>query len=325
MKKSWFWTGLWLLVLVGVVIGNAEVEEEDMEAIHNPAELVLQWAKQHGGSFHNAHVEHDEVMGYKVIADRDLKVGSQLLKIPKQIFFGYEGMSKSKIGQILVKEVPNNWTALSLFFIYEKHMNPQSFWKPYIDFLPENLNSPHFWTKQQRKMMDGTWTGDLINSDLAEFRKIHEEIVKPLSEKYPNEFPAKHFTFRNLGLAWTVLWSRYFGQTGNLPAGLIPVACFLNSKETSDVTVEAKGDLFVMKAAHPIKKGDEIFYSYSNDKSNGLYLRQYGYIVPNNEKNFVALPIELDPNDPALDYKQEAVEHFDVSSFAYPHNYQNFK
>lgn len=64
----------------------------------------------------------------------------------------------SSIGGIFhdYQDLINGGSILAVFLLYER-FNPSSFWKPYLDVLPKELEIPMFWKEEERELLKGTW------------------------------------------------------------------------------------------------------------------------------------------------------------------------
>jgi hypothetical protein len=71
------------------------------------------------------------------IGDRD-----ELFSIPEGLIMSIDAAKSSPIGKHL-DDLPA-WICLALFLLHEK-ANPESRWRPYLDILPEELDTPFFW------------------------------------------------------------------------------------------------------------------------------------------------------------------------------------
>ncbi|KAI9503039.1 hypothetical protein BX070DRAFT_192202, partial [Coemansia spiralis] len=63
---------------------------------------------------------------------------------------------------------------LAAFLVHERFVNKRSFWKPYIDILPEASHTPMEFTAEERKLLRGTPLEHAVDDRLRKYREEHE-------------------------------------------------------------------------------------------------------------------------------------------------------
>lgn len=95
-----------------------------------------------------------------VIAVEEMSAGHVLFRIPRSAMLSAD---KSKLWPTISKdETIYGWNALVVTLMYED-ADPRSPWRPYLDMMPQSLNTPPFWTTQERQMLNGTRAVDRAN------------------------------------------------------------------------------------------------------------------------------------------------------------------
>lgn len=107
---------------------------------HMPA--FLQWVTENGGIIDNIEVAEFPNVGLGLRAKKGLKKDDAMITIPRKLFMSLD--NPVLLAEPYLTEIPFPPTInvkLAFWLIVEK-MNPTSFYRPYIDILPEKL--PHF-------------------------------------------------------------------------------------------------------------------------------------------------------------------------------------
>ncbi|GBP49169.1 Histone-lysine N-methyltransferase setd3 [Eumeta japonica] len=84
-------------------------------------------------------------------AERDFESGSLLLTVPKKLMMTEKDAKESELGPFisqdpLLQNMPN--ITLALFILLQKS-DPGSFWKPYIEILPEKYTTVLYFTAEE--------------------------------------------------------------------------------------------------------------------------------------------------------------------------------
>lgn len=80
--------------------------------------------------------------GLGLIATGPINERDELLAVPESLVMSVRAAQASPVGRYLA-DLPA-WVGLALFLLHEK-AKPESQWRPYLDLLPEELDSPFFW------------------------------------------------------------------------------------------------------------------------------------------------------------------------------------
>ncbi|KAF9807825.1 hypothetical protein SFRURICE_000606, partial [Spodoptera frugiperda] len=96
-------------------------------------------------------IEIAEFEGYEfgLKATKEFKEGSLLLTVPSKLMMTEKNAKESELGSFsdpLLQNMPN--ITLALFLLLEKN-DPKSFWKPYIDILPDKYPTILYFTLEE--------------------------------------------------------------------------------------------------------------------------------------------------------------------------------
>jgi protein-histidine N-methyltransferase len=260
-------------------------------------DALLRWLENGGARFPKLHVVRQENGERSVLALADIAKGEAVLQVPRSHLLTLEVARSSDIGRLLQSHVnpDNEELYLASFLLQEKH-RPDSFWKSYLDTLPEAFpHVPLFFSDSERALLKGSFLLTLLEFQGYTLRQDHAL----LCQKVPGyeRFSAEEFIWARLSVS-----SRNFGlKVGGLQGrALVPLADMLNHRRPPDVLwdTSADGQFFVMTAQNTVATGLEIHDSYGA-KSNDLLLLHFGFVADNNEQDEVFLSLGL-PEGTAL-------------------------
>ncbi|CAG4952941.1 unnamed protein product [Colias eurytheme] len=126
-------------------ITNLEISPKKPQIVSRQAniEKYVNWLKENGAEFEG--VEIAEFAGYDLglKALKEFPEDSLILTIPQKVMMTEKDAHKSELSEFikrdpLMQNMPN--VTLALFLLLEKS-KPDSFWKPYIDTLPEKYST----------------------------------------------------------------------------------------------------------------------------------------------------------------------------------------
>jgi histone-lysine N-methyltransferase SETD3 len=258
---------------------------------------LLRWLEQGGARFPKLRVVRQENGERSVLTVADVASGEAVLQIPRSHLLTQQLARSSDIGRLIQSHVnpDNEELYLASFLLQEKH-RPDSFWKPYVDSLPEAFpHLPLFFSEEERALLEGSFVQTLL---AFQVQSLGQEYAL-LCQKVPGyeRFSLDDFVWARLSVS-----SRTFGlQVGGLQGRcLVPLADMLNHRRPPDVLWDTSedGQFFVMTAQNAVATGMEIHDSYGA-KSNDLLLLHFGFVAENNEQDEVFLSLGL-PEGTAL-------------------------
>lgn len=138
-------------------IQQVEAPRKRISSAHNRdnrlanIEKFYKWAKENG--LRNEGVEIKEFPGYDLglMATRDIKKDDLIFSIPRQLILSEENMDNEFICNSF--SFSNMRLALTLM---TEALKPDSFWKPYIDLLPDRYNTVLYYTVEEMAELKGS-------------------------------------------------------------------------------------------------------------------------------------------------------------------------
>lgn len=203
---------------------------------------------------------------------------------------------------------------LILFVIYEKYVNPSSFWKPYLEHLPETIDSALFFTDVDLEYVAGTTLGMEIGIIQSHLLESYQKIMMAVAEQ--PVFDPTVFTWERFKWARAIFDSRGFNLTlqGKARNCLLPFIDSINSTHYThlqtrgyiDETKKGKfSDLgtYILPTLIPCAQvGNQVFLNYGGFSTRELVLF-YGFAYENEHNPYDLFTLTLDlPED---DYAAE--------------------
>lgn len=300
-------------------------------------DAFYKWADECGAQYNGVKIA--EFPGYDMglEAVKDFKKDEIFMTIPKKMIMSEETLSISL--SPLVTEIPmfDSMTHVKLAFalLLEK-VNPNSFWKPYIDLLPEKYSTVMYFTVNEMQELKGS---NALSQALNQCKSIARQyafvrkcLQNVRSDKYEKDTPGsatfdilkEKLTFELYCWAVSTVMTRQnaiprskpeSGRTSNtshLMPALIPFWDFTNHKDgdiTSSYNLEL--DQLESSALTDYAKAEQIFIFYG-DRSNADLLVHNGFVYPPNSKDRISIRLGLSSSDELLQQRTELLEQLNI-------------
>lgn len=263
--------------------------------------------------------------GLGLVAERDMLKNEVVVEIPKKLWINTDTVAASGMGPVTLGLKP--WVSIALFLLREKAMGAASSWRPYLDILPPETDSPIFWSEEELSQIRGT---QLLSTTFgvkeyvqSEFTKVEDEVILPNKHLFSETITAADFLW-----AFGILRSRVFSRLRGDKLVLIPFADLINhnsSITSEDVCWEIKGKgvfsrelIFSLRTPSYVKAGEQVYIQYDLDKSNAELALDYGFIETNNKgREVYTLTLEIPESDPFFGDKLDIAELNGLGEIAY--------
>lgn len=265
-------------------------------------EVLLKWLKDGGSQYPNLLLKYYTVDYRGVHARRRLENDEIILEVPLPLIMTSEVARASEIGLKIEQsgcQLRSSHSWLASFLLQEKY-RPDSFWRPYIDTLPQHYrNMPLFFEADELAELKGSFSLQMIEERKVSLKMEYDNIVKHVPE-----FGEYHY----LDFFWARLAviTRIFGfKVDNRKTdGLVAMADMLNHKRPNETswTFDQSRNAFTITTTKRILKGAQIFDSYGR-KCNSRYFVNYGFSLDTNEDNQVAMYMSIPKGDPNYQMK----------------------
>eukprot|EP01031_Cornospumella_fuschlensis_P026807 gene26807-32388_t len=272
--------------------------------------IFEQWLLQNGTRFDKLELRDygNEVRGCHTKSD--IYDDETVIEVPLKCLITVEMGKETDVGRAIIRanldlDAPKH-IFLMVFMLIDRK-DPNSFFKPYYDILPETLsNMPIFWSAEELQYLKGSYLLNQIEERNAVIEADYEAICSVVP----------HFrsfsTLQEFKWARMCVCSRNFGLSinGLQTAALVPYADMLNHYRPRETKWQFDDELqsFTVIALQNISAGAQVYDSYGK-KCNHRFLLNYGFSVENNIEadgscpNEVPLMLELHPSDPLYDVK----------------------
>ncbi|XP_028552682.1 fructose-bisphosphate aldolase-lysine N-methyltransferase, chloroplastic isoform X2 [Dendrobium catenatum] len=282
--------------------------------------------------------------GLGLVAERDMLRNEVVVEVPKKLWINTNTVAASEIGPVTLGLKP--WVAIALFLLREKAMGAASLWRPYLDILPPETDSPIFWSEEElSQMRDGVKTSTMVwlfkwNKDTSgtqllnttfgvkeyvqnEFTKVEDEVILPNKHLFQKTINSSDFLW-----AFGILRSRAFSGLRGDKLVLIPLADLINhnsSITSEDTCWEIKGKglfsrelIFSLRTPASVNTGEQIYIQYDLQKSNAELALDYGFIESNNKsRELYTMTLEISESDPFYGDKLDIAESNGLGETAY--------
>jgi len=138
----------------------------------------------------------NESSGRGLLARRDINDGDNLLKVPIKLCLTKASARKALGKDVLPGEI-NEYLAIACQLIHERYvLGDKSFWKPYIDVLPETeeVNPTFTWSDNDLSFLNGSPVIAATKSLQMKLQREYDVLLggnDGLCNKYPDRFPTE--------------------------------------------------------------------------------------------------------------------------------------
>jgi hypothetical protein len=294
---------------------------------------ILHWARETGARIENFQVAKerfdDRETSREIVATKDVHEGDELCFIPTALLLSETHAKESIIGQSLIGKIEHldvfseryphavELICMAIFMVYEKVLNPESHWKPYLDSLPLKYNLPICWDEKDWKLLEGTNLFSATQKRKKWLRDVHE-VVGPL---LMTVFDRK-LEYEELLWGYCSILSRAFPKARN-DAGedqaaesdwitlseicMYPALDMLNHDRNAKIDWVPTKDGVSYIARQFFQKGKPLFLSYG-PKGNENLLSNYGFVLQDNPEDYYKIFLNVRKEDPLYEKRIQIIE-----------------
>lgn len=252
----------------------------------------------------------NESSGRGLLARRSVNDGDELLIIPMKLVVT-KISARETMGKDALPSTINDFLAIACQLIHEKYVKgDQSFYKPYIDVLPETdeVNPTFTWSDEDLSFLKGSPVIAATQSMQMKLKREYDDLLGKegaLCDRFPDRFPREHFTYDAWEWAFTMLFSRAI-RLRNVKDGetlaMVPYAdlinhsafsrAYIDARETGDWLFKNGEEEVILYADRGYRKMEQIYISYG-PKSNADLLLLYGFALERNPYNSVDVTVSI--------------------------------
>ena len=183
-----------------------------------PAEMLMErlvaWLRANGARFDKVAPVWSGKTGFTLRATAEVQVGECLIEVPLAVLLGPKAVEASWMRSLLAAlPVPEQVQVLLLL----EDANATSFFRPYLDMLPQTFDTPLFWTREQAMELQGTQLLERSIMLRHEMPRSFHNLKTSVIDKHPGLFPADKFTYDRYLWSYSIVRSRAFGNFTLMP------------------------------------------------------------------------------------------------------------
>jgi len=275
------------------------VKGEDVPSEKAQLKLFESWLRSNGATFKGDVTRFGEYgRGVRVL--EDVQPGDIILDIPQELWITEASANRTAYGLVLkqlrdAKHIDET-QAVALHLLTEKY-NSSSFWKPWLDVLPLEFETPLYYPAEDLQEMVGTSALDIRDKQVKVIEAL-QKVVETVAEQNPEVFPKELFTQATLAWALSTVWARSAVGPEFSSVALIPLLDMVNHRDDGLLTnFTAKPDSVVLRASTNVNLGEQIFVNYGTRTSSQL-LATYGFLPVDRKDDFLLLSYSREPQTP---------------------------
>ncbi|CAG9788151.1 unnamed protein product [Diatraea saccharalis] len=291
-------------------------------------EKYLKWLRENGAQFDGVKIAEFEGYELGLKTTKDFKEGSLILTVPANVMMSERNAQESELSEFikvdpLLQNMPN--ITLALFLLLEKN-NQESFWKPYIDILPEKYTTVLYFTPEELTALKPS---PVFESALKLYRSIARQYAYFSNKIHSLDIPVlkklqEIFTFDNY--RWAV--STVMTRQNNIQLGNSDVTAFIplwdmcnheHGKITTDFNKKlGRGECYALR---DFREGEQIFIFYGARSNADLFLHN-GFVYCNNKYDSLSLTLGISSGDPLRDTKLSVLNKLGLAGVTHYSLYQ---
>eukprot|EP01116_Phalansterium_solitarium_P021760 TRINITY_DN6906_c0_g1_i2.p1 TRINITY_DN6906_c0_g1~~TRINITY_DN6906_c0_g1_i2.p1 ORF type:complete len:216 (+),score=37.38 TRINITY_DN6906_c0_g1_i2:45-692(+) len=197
-------------LLLVCLVALAASEEKPKDATSEKAQLKAfeKWLRDNGAVFSGDVAKFAEGRGLRVL--EDLNSGDTILQIPQVLWLSAESANRTSYGSVIQQlrdgKHIDDTQAVALHLLTEKY-NTSSFWKPWLDILPLEFETPLYYPVDDLQEMVGTSALDIRDKQVKIIESL-QKVVEAVGEQNPEVFPKELFTQATIAWALSTVWAR---------------------------------------------------------------------------------------------------------------------
>merc|ERR1712159_185380 len=238
-----------------------------------------------------------------------IDAGEIMLSVPFKFLMSPKVAGESKIGEAFKQIALPSSIVMALFLIHEKN-NADSFWKPWLDILPETVPSTLSFDEKEMAELEGSMMQSVTARRQAAIAQEHELVLRTLQVNYTALFPNETYTLEAYRWATTIVSSRSIIVTsGNVTVPLlVPYVDLAQHDHTVNTTYEFDEDNnFKVVTNQQFNASQPVKISIGG-RSNGQLILSHGLTLDNNDYDQVQLNVQVSEDDPFASVKRKILE-----------------
>ncbi|XP_050344540.1 actin-histidine N-methyltransferase [Nymphalis io] len=292
-------------------------------------EKYVSWLQDNGAQFDGIDITDFDGYELGLKATKEFTEGSLILTVPCKVIMSEKDARDSDLASFinvdpLLQNMPN--ITLALFLLLEKS-NPDSFWKPYIDFLPEKYSTILYFTSDELAELRPS---PVFESSLKLYNSIARQYAYFYNKIHTLDVPVLNnlkeiFSYENYRWAVSTVMTRLNNiQIEDRPTtAFIPLWDMCNhehGKITTDYNKELnRGECYALR---DFQRSEQIFIFYGARPNADLFLHN-GFVYPQNQHDSLSLALGVSSSDPLREAKLGLLTKLGLTGVTHYNLYKN--
>ena len=261
------------------------IPSEPTEVCDDKYATFVKWLQDNNAIFPKLELRDygNEVRGCHSVTN--IEEEEVIIQIPLKCLITVEMGRDTPIGRKIINsniELDAPKHLFLMLFLLIDCKNPDSFFKPYYDILPQSLsNMPIFWTEDELGFLEGSYMIQQIKERSAAIENDYFSILSVVPEI------ALYCNLEKFKWARMCVCSRNFGLivNGLRTAALVPYADMLNHYRPRETKWQFDDSIqgFTITSLQQIHTGAQVYDSYGQ-KCNHRFLLNYGFSIDDNSE-----------------------------------------
>jgi histone-lysine N-methyltransferase SETD3 len=250
---------------------------------------LMAWARAAGAYVDPIEIRVDERGSRGLFAARAVRAGEILIRVPRTLVVTHDVMAETPAGGSVasIAGMLHSRYEIHAVWLASERADPRSAWRPFLDAMPASFPSlPASRTTDELVALEGTRA-------LALVRQRAEELHRDLTIVSDLVDEARELSREALVWGHQAASTRGFRTDDDARPALVPIADMANHGEAcASFSFAANGD-FEVHARRDLDAGREIYTDYGRN-SNARWLAGYGFALPDNPEDEIALSFSPD-------------------------------
>uniref|UniRef100_A0A493TYW5 protein-histidine N-methyltransferase n=2 Tax=Anas TaxID=8835 RepID=A0A493TYW5_ANAPP len=276
---------------------------------------LIKWATENGASTEGFEIANFEEEGFGLKATREIKAEELFLWVPRRLLMTVESAKNSVLGSLYsqdrILQAMGNITLA--FHLLCERANPNSFWLPYIQTLPNEYDTPLYFEEDEVQYLQSTQAIHDVFSQYKNTARQYAYFYKVI-QTHPNasKLPLKDsFTYDDYRWAVSSVMTRQnqipTEDGSRVTLALIPLWDMCNHTNGLITTgYNLEDDRCECVALQDFKAGEQIYIFYGT-RSNAEFVIHSGFFFDNNSHDRVKIKLGVSKSDRLYAMKAEVL------------------
>ncbi|XP_050677459.1 actin-histidine N-methyltransferase [Leptidea sinapis] len=296
-------------ILTEIIQLETPYRKQEINSRESSIEKYVSWLEENGAQFEGVAISAFDGYGLGLKALKHFPDESLILTIPEKVMMTEQDAYNSELSGFIKKDLlmqTMSNVSLALFLLLEKS-KPDSFWKPYIDNLPEKYSTVLYFTLDELAEIKPSPVFEVSLNLYTNIARQYAYFWREIFDANTPELKSLRDTFTFENYRWAV--STVMTRQNRIQLGDKNTTAFIplwdmcnheNGKITTDFNKELRrGECFALRDFQP---GEQIFIFYGVRSNANLFLHN-GFVYPNNKFDTLSLYLGVSSNDPLREGK----------------------